>query len=241
MHLRLVSKVLSLLSAIVSLSMLWPLVWSLWDGTPDVRAFLLSIAFGLLLALFLYAFGKQADYDDVGWPAGPAILGYDVIDAGPIATMIGYGGNSSNKYRTALFRRTFDVEDAARVTSLTFELLADDGAAIYINGRQWFKHNLPGTRGDGALTTNALAPTAGSEASYVSVVVDLTSFPDLLVDGVNTIAVEVHQTQPTSTDLGFDLEMAATRLPDPRSEGLLANDADGDSQDELVAMLVAGA
>jgi len=66
MHLRLVSKVLSLLSAIVSLSMLWPLVWSLWDGTPDVRAFLLSIAFGLALALVLYAFGKQADYDELG-------------------------------------------------------------------------------------------------------------------------------------------------------------------------------
>ena len=66
MHLRLVSKVLSLLSAIVSLSMLWPLVWSLWDGTPDVRAFLLSIAFGLALALVLYAFGKHADYDDLG-------------------------------------------------------------------------------------------------------------------------------------------------------------------------------
>ena len=66
MHLRLVSKVLSLLSAIVSLSMLWPLVWSLWDGTSDVRAFLLSIAFGLALALLLYAFGKHADYDDLG-------------------------------------------------------------------------------------------------------------------------------------------------------------------------------
>jgi len=66
MHLRLVSKVLSLLSAIVSLSMLWPLVWSLWDGTSDVRAFLLSIAFGLALAFVLFAFGKNADYDDLG-------------------------------------------------------------------------------------------------------------------------------------------------------------------------------
>lgn len=70
MHLRLVSKVLSLLSAIVSLSMLWPLSWSLWDGASDVRAFLLSIAFGLLLAVVLFVWGREADYDDLGVKEG---------------------------------------------------------------------------------------------------------------------------------------------------------------------------
>ncbi len=87
MHLRLVSKVLSLLSAIVSLSMLWPLVWSLRDGTSDVRAFLLSIAFGLALAFVLFAFGKNADYDDLGVKDGFVAVSLAWVIASAVGAM----------------------------------------------------------------------------------------------------------------------------------------------------------
>ncbi|MEX2185504.1 MAG: Ig-like domain-containing protein [Pirellulales bacterium] len=182
---------------------------------------------------------SDADYDDAAWPAGHAILGYDTIDAGPIATLIDYGGNPTNKYRTALFRRSFAVEDARRIGVLLVEGLFDDGAAIYINGREVLRYNLPGAAGDGALTTNTLATGAGSEATYVKSLVNLASFDDLLVDGENTIAVEIHQMRPDSSDLGFDLELSAIELPAGSNAGVLANDTDVEGN-SLTASLIAG-
>ncbi|MEX2186008.1 MAG: Ig-like domain-containing protein [Pirellulales bacterium] len=181
----------------------------------------------------------ENDYDEAAWPSGTAILGYGVIDFGPLSAVIGYGGNASDKYRTTLFRRTFDIANADRVMSLAFDALIDDGAVIYINGREVLRHNLPGTLGDSAINTNTLALQFGNEAGYASFTVDAASFPGLLVDGTNGIAIEVHQVDPTSTDLGFDLSLTATSLPDPTTVGVLANDSDADGND-LAAMLVTG-
>ncbi len=65
MHPRLVSKVLSPLTAIVSLSMLWPLAWALRDGGTDVRAFATAVAVGLGLSAALFLWGRGADYADL--------------------------------------------------------------------------------------------------------------------------------------------------------------------------------
>lgn len=175
-------------------------------------------------------------FDDSNWPSGAALLGYGTINAAPIATTLGFGGNTSDRYRTALFRRTFEVADAARITHLTFDALIDDGAAFYVNGREILRRNLPGAVGDNSLTTNTLAPAAGDEDNYQSIVVGLANFPDLLVDGLNTIAVEVHQTAPNSSDLGFDLSLVATVMPPPVFADVLANDFDPDG-DAVVASL----
>ncbi len=74
MHFRLVSKVLSLLAAIISLSMTWPLIWALIDGSGDRQAFLLSIGLGLLLSGLLYLGGRKSDYDDLGIKDGFAVV-----------------------------------------------------------------------------------------------------------------------------------------------------------------------
>ncbi|MGD9822298.1 MAG: TrkH family potassium uptake protein [Aminobacteriaceae bacterium] len=85
MHLRLVAKVLSLLSGIVSLSMIWPLAWSLYDGTGDVKPFVLSITMGLALSGVLYLGGRNADYDDLGIKDGFVVVSLSWI----IASLVG--------------------------------------------------------------------------------------------------------------------------------------------------------
>ena len=47
-------------------------------------------------------------YNDASWSSGNAILGYGTINAGTINTTLSYGGNSSNKYPTYYFRKTFN-------------------------------------------------------------------------------------------------------------------------------------
>ena len=55
-----------LLSAMISIFMFWPLFWAFLDGTPDVKAFSVSIAIGFLIAAFLYIWGRQDSFQDIG-------------------------------------------------------------------------------------------------------------------------------------------------------------------------------
>ena len=78
-------------------------------------------------------------------------------------------------------------------------LRRDDGAAVYINGVELVRSNLPA----GVLTHTTMGPNAADNGNTIF------SFPissTMLVAGNNTIAVEIHQTTAASTDLSFDLE-----------------------------------
>ena len=138
-------------------------------------------------------------FNDAAWATGPAQLGYGDGDE---ATVVGYGGNASAKYITTYFRRTFSVSNPATVTGLHLRILRDDGAVVYLNGAEAFRTNMPA----GTITNTTLASTAiggAEESAFVSAELS----PSLLVAGSNVIAVEVHQSDPTSSDISFDLEL----------------------------------
>jgi hypothetical protein len=91
------------------------------------------------------------------------------------------------------------VSNAAVYKGLKLRLLRDDGAIVYLNGKEVFRSNMPA----GAVTSATLAYETGGENVYQEKTVD----PSLLVNGANVIAVEVHQGAVTSSDLSFDLEL----------------------------------
>ena len=142
---------------------------------------------------------RGAGFDDAGWAAGPAQLGYGDGDE---ATAVSFGGNAASKHITTYFRRTFAVGNPADFSSLGLRILRDDGAVVYLNGAEVFRTNLPA----GTITSTTLASTAiggTDESAFVSAGIA----PSLLVAGSNVIAVEVHQSDPASSDLSFDLEL----------------------------------
>lgn len=144
-------------------------------------------------------------YDDGAWASGPAPLGYGDVHQ---VTIVDHGGDPNDKAITTYMRGMFVVLHADEVQSLELSLLRDDGAAVYINGVEVLRDNLP----EGALTSDVVAEVgvAGAdETTFWSFDVD----PSSLVDGVNVVAVEVHQSGPTSSDLGFDLGVSVQRLP----------------------------
>lgn len=144
---------------------------------------------------------RAVGFSDATWKSGPAQLGYGDGDE---ATIVGYGPNASAKYTTTYFRHTFQVADPTAFGSLTLRLLRDDGAVVYLNGTEVLRSNMPG--GTIASTTFASTQIWGApENQYVSSTVS----PSRLVAGTNVIAVEVHQADRTSSDLGFDLQLAA--------------------------------
>jgi len=142
---------------------------------------------------------RAAGFDDAAWPTGTAQLGYGDGDE---ATVIGFGGNPAAKYITTYFRRTFTVTRPSGFGTLHLRILRDDGAVVYVNGTEAFRTNIPA----GTVTNATLASTAiggADETTFVSA--DLN--PSLLVAGTNVIAVEIHQADPTSSDISFDLEL----------------------------------
>jgi len=150
----------------------------------------------------------QPQFDASAWPEGPAQLGYGDGDE---AWKIGYGGDPAHKPITAYFRRVFEAPEPGRVTRLQGHLLRDDGAAVYLNGREIFRSNLP----SGAINsqTRAIQAATGAEEEAFF---PFAAPPTLLRPGLNVLAVEVHQAAPDSSDLSFDLDLyAALRPPQP--------------------------
>jgi hypothetical protein len=151
------------------------------------------------------------DYDDSSWWSGPGILGYgdEHID-----TTINYGPDDSNKYTTTYYRSEFNIDTLDALEQISMGLVRDDGAAVYLNGTEVTRSNLP----EGDLAYETLALTAmgdGDEYTYSSFIID----PLSLVEGTNTVAAEVHQAALTSSDHSFDLSVTGQLLaPSEESE-----------------------
>jgi hypothetical protein len=148
------------------------------------------------------------NFGDQDWNQGPAQLGYGDADE---ATVVGFGTNSNSKYITTYFRHQFYIEDPTDFATLTLGLLRDDGAIVYLNGREVRRDNIAAS---GVIyTTRALAAVDNAdESTFFESSVD----PTWLRAGTNLLAVEIHQSSSTSSDISFDVflnALAVTNLP----------------------------
>jgi hypothetical protein len=141
---------------------------------------------------------RAANFDDSAWASGPSELGY----ADAPQTTVSFGASSTNKHITTYFRHSFNVASPALYQGLSFKLLVDDGAVVYLNGTEIIRRNLP--LGEITYQTLASAAIGGTGETTFS---EYTVPGSLLVAGSNVIAVEVHQSAPDSSDLSFDLSV----------------------------------
>jgi len=141
---------------------------------------------------------KASTFNPETWSAGPAQLGYGDGDE---ATVIP-GGDLNPHPVAAYFRRSFSVADPSMLSKLVFRLLRDDGAVVYLNGVEVIRSNMP----DGVITPDTLAATTvGADAENLFVAYEAPGSG--LVTGENVVAVEVHQSNVTSSDLSFALQI----------------------------------
>ena len=148
---------------------------------------------------------NKPEFNDSGWNYGDGPLGYGQLGEITPATETSFGGDPDKKHLTTYFRKTFNLEiDAAHpITALNAKVLSDDGFILYLNGKEVARDNMPA----GDPTHEMAASTARGdedEDSYLPFEIAI----DALQSGLNTLAVEVHQNNVASSDLGFDLELS---------------------------------
>lgn len=137
-------------------------------------------------------------YNDNSWSTGNAPLGYGGSTTTTLSTAI----------RTAYFRKVINIPSLVGITGINLGLKRDDGAVIYINGTEVARHNMPA----GTVTYSTLAST--TVAGNDKLISHAISVPATgLVAGNNVIAVEVHQSSTSSSDLFFDLSLSTSNSP----------------------------
>lgn len=154
---------------------------------------------------------RNSDFDDLAWSSGKGKLGYGNGDE---QTVLSFGGDANNKHVTTYFRREVTIGDPDAITSLVVHLIRDDAVAVYLNGAEVFRDlNLVAGAAHDQFATSAV----DESQEEVVIAVPVAS----LVQGLNVIAVEVHQSTANSSDLSFDLRLRASIPPfsavDPRA------------------------
>ncbi len=125
---------------------------------------------------------KDAAFDDGSWASGSGTfrLGSPALPSPATA------GSSLPAGPTAyFFRKNFSFSASPATTQLRLRLLADDGAAVFLNGNELVRTNLAA---DAAPDATALQPRRADPVIQEFMVPGLA-----LVSGNNVLAVEVHQ------------------------------------------------
>ncbi len=179
--------------------------------------------------------GDTTAYNGTAFAPGAANLGFNTFDGAPgiVKDIVTVATGTNNN--AAYFRRSFTLP--ADTSNLWAEVVADDGAYIYIDDLPGFPVNIAARLSNTSFTTstgfadfrpqadafltgaipavNANAPVPGCRA-YVptgfnaerhTAMVFLGGLVGKLSAGSHRIAVSLHQTVNTSSDLAFDLQL----------------------------------
>ena len=151
-----------------------------------------------------YAAGEGAigwqtiGFNESSWGSGTAPLGYKMSG---VKTTVSYGSDPDRKHPTTYFRKAITLDVAPKSSDL-FQLnyQVDDGCVVWVNNREAGRVNMPG----GTVRYDTFSSTYAGDTPMTGTL-DLN--PALFVKGTNIIAVEVHNTSYTSSDLYWDCEL----------------------------------
>jgi hypothetical protein len=115
-------------------------------------------------------------------------------------------GPTGDRTRTYYFRRKFNVADPAAVTALSFNVRRDDAVVLWLNDEATPTVVSASATFNGPYTYAGFAPNSTDSNSYFSYSIP----PSKLVAGENILAIELHQTSVTSSDVFLDCELLAT-------------------------------
>lgn len=190
-------------------------VWRFHDTTDDPAA-----------GLATHTGWTAADYDDTSWKTGAGSFGAKngvIGDLGggytPSTLVTQYKTGTTNT-EAFFFRTTFEIDEAdlAQITQLNGELAYDDAARVYVNGQ------LVGGFADARIGNGPSNMVYAGDNGSAPLTGAFTVPASALRAGTNTIAVQVHNTNATSSDVFMQLTsltIAAQGAPAAISDVLL--------------------
>lgn len=143
---------------------------------------------------------KTPTFDDTGWPQGRALLAAEDCNCLPAP---GLGTALTIGRLTYYFRTHFRVDRDLSGFQLNLRTVLDDGAILWLNGVELTRIGM--NAGDQPYANRAARNVSDGSLEF------FTLPADLLVPGTNTLAVEVHQTSSSSSDLAWGMGLDATR------------------------------
>ena len=147
----------------------------------------------------------DAEYDDSAWKTSKGPLGaykgrLDSVDGYmPDYLLNQYKEDGSTNIEAFFFRTEIMIEDASDIEQILGNVIYDDSATVYINGTRVAGFD------DSKITANL--QYGGHNASTTEGAIDITDAETLAVlrDGINVVAVEVHQGRAGSSDIYFGM------------------------------------
>ncbi len=150
---------------------------------------------------------KEKSFNDSAWPEGPALLGDETSTVDTMRTPFSRTSDiTGSGIITFYFRAHFNYTGPAGAR-LRLTHVVDDGAVFYLNGVEVYRFGI-------AANTTVTATTlfTDHENAYAG---PFSISAAMLVPGDNVLAVEVHQSSATSSDIVFGaiLEAITSGLP----------------------------
>jgi hypothetical protein len=150
---------------------------------------------------------REPEFHDTLWSKGGAPLGFGLINGTTLETIINPSRNI-----TVYFRQHFELNEVATLTAARCKAQIDGGAIVYINGTEIIRDNMP----SGAVTYFTRSSSDGNEGDF-----DNFSFSrQVLKEGTNTIAAELHNISAGSSDMVFDLSLSVIK---PSGSSMIIN------------------
>ncbi len=165
---------------------------------------------------------RALDFDDFTWEEGRTPIGYG--DAGTQTTLEDMAQEGANPgYASVFLRFKFEVEDPYPIEKMTMKVSWDDGFVAYLNGALLASKNMANTNNP---PHNTFSSGDHEYTTDPELAIDVSSKVSLLLIGQNVLAVQVHNTSLTSSDLWFDtqLEIDFRINPFPCIEGVSCTD-----------------
>lgn len=127
MKFKLVARVLAWICGIISLSMVLPICWAFYDGTPDLVWLSESVGVGLSISLGLLSFSgwfnvNRSEYEDLGIREAVAVVTFAWIFASGIGALPYWFSNILPSYADAYFEAMSGFTTAGGTTISNIEI-----------------------------------------------------------------------------------------------------------------------
>lgn len=152
------------------------------------------------------------NYNDSGWQSGPGLLGFETASAivplintsllNPQTPPPGLSAGHAYYFRTAVV-----VTNDLTGFTLTARMRLDDCGVIYLNGAEFSRPRM----GSGTITNRSLGSAATGSNTDATADEFFTIPASLLHAGTNLVAVEVHQSSASSSDVVWGMALEANR------------------------------